>query len=749
MSDSPGNRPPAGPGRRVRAVASRAGTLCSGLLCLLLHSVLVSASPPPPAAGSDPPIRTTLAYRPERVAMLNASAARLARSEPARARAMAEDALLAASAAHDEVGRIEALHNLGRIARLVGDLRQALEQLGQAQAAAEGYADPRLLARISNSLAITYALLGLDVEALELNQRVQLMWQELHDQSGEIASIINIGRVFEQRGEIDQARSQFRLAGERARSATESLPDQDRAAIHVGLARVALRAGEPAQAVLEIEQALAIQRSAGDRLGEAAALVVRAGALAQSGLADRARDSYDQALALSTQLDDRATMAEVHAELAASYWRMYQERRGQAQAQSTDSRLLDDALSHSISALALARPGTPRQWLPIYRLQAAIHEAKGDLAAVVAAQKAFINTRDRWMVEQDQARYALLASRFHVKQREQEIVRLKTQSELSAKLIERERASRLLLLVAVALALLWLLALGLRYRERVRNGEHLRVAGDSLRLALDEAERARAQAEQADRFKTEMLGMAAHDLRNPLSSIQGFAELIESGRAQSVDETRRFARIIANASRRALALLGDLLESAALDAGRVELHPIPLDLNPLLTEVIERMRPRADAKSQPIEFLGASDAIVRGDPERLAQVFENLLGNAIKFSPPQGRIEVRVAVDTDHVCVTVRDFGQGFGSEEKARLFQRFQRLSARPTAGESSTGLGLAIVRDLVQLHAGRVEGESGGATLGATFRVTLPRLCGSPLGLHDAANEMIESATSHERRA
>lgn len=741
------NRLTAGLGRPASA-GGRAGVRTVACCGLLLSALGLAASPPPAlSVVADPPQSTTLAYRPERVAMLNAAASRLARRDPARARVMAEDALLLARAGHDAVGRIEALHNLGRIARLVGDLRLALDHLRQAETAAEQFGDQRLLAKVSNSLAVTYALLGLDVEALDLNQRVLERWQDLGDESGEIASIINIGRVFEQRGEIEQAQSQFERAEQRVGVATvpENIPEQDKAAIHEGLARVALRAEQPQTALQEIEQALTIQRAAADRIGEAGALVVRAHALAQSGLSERARSDYDQALSLATRLDDRATMAEVHADLAAAYWRMAQEQRDAADV----ANMLDDALKHTVSALALARPGTPRQWLPIYRLQAAIHEARGDLPAALAAQKTFINTRDRWMVEQDQARYALLASRFQAKQREQEIARLQTQSQLSAKLIQRERAVRLLLLVVVALALLWLLALGLRYRERVRSGERLKVAGDSLRLALDEAEHARAQAERADRFKTEMLGMAAHDLRNPLGSIQGFAELIESGRAETADETRRFARIIVNASQRALTLLGDLLESAALDAGRVELHPLPLDLNTLLSEVIEQVRPRAEAKSQPIDFLGASGALVHGDPERLAQVFENLLGNAIKFSPPQSRIEVRIAVEPQQVAVSVRDFGQGFGSEEKSRLFQRFQRLSARPTAGESSTGLGLAIVHDLVLLHEGRVEAESGGSNLGATFRVILPRLSAAPIGLQAAANEAPEAAGNHEQRA
>ena len=693
------------------------------LLWLLLLAALPCAALPADTPQSDTQVRTTLAYRPERVAMLNASAAKLARSEPGRARAMAEEALLAASAANDQRGRIEALHNLGRVARLLGELSLALERLQQAESLASDYAEPRLLAQVKNSLAITYTLLGLDGEALELHQRVQSLWQELGDQSGEIASIINIGRVFEQRGEIDQARRQFVLAGGRLGEASEPIPDQDRAAIHFGLAQVALRAGEPATALSEIEQALAIQRAAGDRIGEAAALVVRAKALAQSGATERAQQSYDQALALATRLDDRSIMAEVHADLAASAWHSYQQQRGQAGVAAGAARALEEARQHNQQALALARPDSPRRWLPVYRLQAAIHEARGDLAAALAAQKSFIDIRDRWAAEQDQARYALLASRLHLEQREREIARLQAQSSQNTKQIERERTSRYLLLVVIALALLWLLALGLRYRERVRYGEHLRVASERLRQALDDAEHARARAEQADRFKTEMLGMAAHDLRNPLSSIQGFAELVESGRCQTLDESRRFARIIANASRRALALLGDLLESAALDAGRVDLRPIPLDLAPLLVEVIDRVRPRAEAKSQPIEFFGIEHAMVHGDPDRLAQVFENLLSNAIKFSPPQSRIEVRISNTADQIEVAVKDFGQGFGAEEKSRLFQRFQRLSARPTAGESSTGLGLAIVRDLVHLHQGRVEAESPGADRGATFRVILPR--------------------------
>jgi len=128
---------------------------------------------------------------------------------------------------------------------------------------------------------------------------------------------------------------------------------------------------------------------------------------------------------------------------------------------------------------------------------------------------------------------------------------------------------------------------------------------------------------------------------------------------------------------------------------------------------------------------------VLADLARLEQVFDNLLSNAVKFSPVKGVIEVWVEVDATQVRAAIRDYGPGLSQDDRRQLFRRFQRLSARPTGGESSTGLGLAIVKDLVALHGGTVRAESEGLGRGATFYVELKRLTNPPLRMAEAANE------------
>jgi signal transduction histidine kinase len=233
-----------------------------------------------------------------------------------------------------------------------------------------------------------------------------------------------------------------------------------------------------------------------------------------------------------------------------------------------------------------------------------------------------------------------------------------------------------------------------------------------------------------------MLGIAAHDLRNPLSSIIGFAELIRTER-ESIDDARRHAGIIVAAAERTLKLVSDLLEASVLDAGQIKLQPVPCDLSVLLADAIGRVSTRTQAKQQQIDFRPTSGAIVLADVERLDQVFENLLTNAVKFSPLKGLIEVWIELDAERARVAIRDYGPGLSADNRRQLFKRFQRLSARPTGGESSTGLGLAIVKDLVELHGGNVRAESEGIGRGATFFVELPRLQHPPLRMATAANE------------
>jgi signal transduction histidine kinase/streptogramin lyase len=250
--------------------------------------------------------------------------------------------------------------------------------------------------------------------------------------------------------------------------------------------------------------------------------------------------------------------------------------------------------------------------------------------------------------------------------------------------------------------------------ERTRS---LQAEKERAEAARREAERQTRVAQQADALKTELLGIAAHDLRNPLQNILGHAELLAGSEEARVKGP---AAAIERSSERMLRLIEDLLATAALDGG-VELRPESLELGPIAGLVVEGNRARAEAKGQTLSLAAEPGVRVRADAERLRDVMENLVSNAIKYTPRGGTIRVRVARSEGAARFEVRDDGQGLAAEDMPRLFGRFERL-ARPTGGEPSTGLGLYIVRRLVELHGGRVAAESEGRGKGARFVVELP---------------------------
>jgi len=229
-----------------------------------------------------------------------------------------------------------------------------------------------------------------------------------------------------------------------------------------------------------------------------------------------------------------------------------------------------------------------------------------------------------------------------------------------------------------------------------------------------------AELELANKLKTKLLGIAAHDLKNPLGNIIGFVRmLIEEIPAPS--EHHEMLVMINESAASMHRLIIDLLESSAAEMGAMTLEVAPLDLSELLRIVIYGNLMAAQAKSQRIEC-SIEDVGIIADPRRIQQVLENLISNAIKYSQAGKVITVRLTHRGSMARVEVQDQGQGLTEEDMSKLFGQFQRLSAQPTGGESSTGLGLSIVKQIVELHGGRIWAESAGKNLGATFIVEFP---------------------------
>jgi signal transduction histidine kinase len=254
-----------------------------------------------------------------------------------------------------------------------------------------------------------------------------------------------------------------------------------------------------------------------------------------------------------------------------------------------------------------------------------------------------------------------------------------------------------------------------RVAERTRE---LTAANRRLSAQWDRLRRANA-------FKSEILGKVAHDLKNPLGVITGRTEMMTDFldvTPIAADKVRSQVKHIRDSAERLIGMVDTLLADAMADALNISIRPEPIDVPLLIREVVETSWPLMEKKEQVIA-IDASDGLrVSGDPDRLREAIDNLVSNAIKYSPIGGRIEISARQDGDDVAIHVSDNGPGLSPEDMSRLFGRFQRLSAKPTAGESSTGLGLSIVKRIVELHGGHITAQSQGPGNGTTFTIALP---------------------------
>lgn len=231
------------------------------------------------------------------------------------------------------------------------------------------------------------------------------------------------------------------------------------------------------------------------------------------------------------------------------------------------------------------------------------------------------------------------------------------------------------------------------------------------------------ELEQLNALKNQFLGMAAHDLRNPLSVILAYSQFLKDEAAPALNaEQIEFLDTIRASSEFMLGLVNDLLDVAQIEAGQLQLDVQPIDLVALVRRNVARNRVLAAKKHIAIELTETPLPALPADAAKLEQVLNNLLSNAIKFSPPHTTIRVDLARDDANVVLSVRDQGQGIPPNELDKLFKPFQKTSVKSTGGEKSTGLGLAIVKKIVEGHRGKIWVESQ-VGVGTTFFVALPQ--------------------------
>lgn len=280
------------------------------------------------------------------------------------------------------------------------------------------------------------------------------------------------------------------------------------------------------------------------------------------------------------------------------------------------------------------------------------------------------------------------------------------------------------LIVGVAIAISVFVVLRfvgiLRALEAIRGRERAARAEAEQAQRLLEAQNERLL--EADRLKDEFVALISHDLRTPLTSIMGYVELaLDDDMDVELDPERRgYLEVVSRSSQRLLRLVDDLLFVARLQSGRLELMRTALDLNEIARQSAEEARTRADTKQLELVVDGNGPIPIEGDRGRLFQLLDNLISNAIKFTPDGGRVEVNVRRD-GRAVLEVCDTGIGFSEAEAARVFERFYRTETAMERQVPGTGLGLFIAHAITDAHGGRISAHprDGG---GAVFRVELP---------------------------
>jgi signal transduction histidine kinase len=250
----------------------------------------------------------------------------------------------------------------------------------------------------------------------------------------------------------------------------------------------------------------------------------------------------------------------------------------------------------------------------------------------------------------------------------------------------------------------------------------LQEANQELVSVNEELHSTNDQLTAVNEEKNTFIGMAAHDLKSPINSIKGLVDLFQMEQDNLTEEQKEYLRYISSSSIRMLRLISDILNVNKIEEGKSTLRLEKFNIYDFVENLVFGLKLTAEQKNIKMQLTANTrDMLVESDKDMIAQILENLISNAIKFSPPDRRIMVRVMQEQNQLCLSIADQGQGIKSTELPHLFDKFTRISTRPTAGEDSTGLGLSIVKGLVEKLHGDISVESE-ENVGSTFTVKLP---------------------------
>jgi two-component system phosphate regulon sensor histidine kinase PhoR len=223
-------------------------------------------------------------------------------------------------------------------------------------------------------------------------------------------------------------------------------------------------------------------------------------------------------------------------------------------------------------------------------------------------------------------------------------------------------------------------------------------------------------------MRDQFVDTATHELRTPLANIKAYAETLALADVIDIEQQKQFLNTINSEATRLARFVDDLLSVSSMELGSLSLNKQTTDLRRMLNEVLAKIRPQVEEKRLALEVtLPEKMPEPEMDKDKIATVLVNLLGNAVKYTPPNGRVAFRVNITDKHIEVSVTDTGVGIAADELEKVFEKFYRSSDPRVQEQTGTGLGLALSQEVVRLHGGKITVESE-LNKGSTFTMTLP---------------------------
>jgi len=365
-----------------------------------------------------------------------------------------------------------------------------------------------------------------------------------------------------------------------------------------------------------------------------------------------------------------------------------------------------------------ARAGSKQLFRDLYYELAQTREARQNYQEALKAFQLAKVYEDSIFNDAKLQQIAIAQARYDLASKQSEIEALRSSEAESQARMRTQRNNNFLLLVGLSITLLLLLALYRSFRQKRKINEELLFKNQQietqrafLKNQNQELEQKNEELLLLDKEKSYLLNIVAHDLRNPVNQIKGFLNLLRMTTQNFSEEQYEYISMAQHAAARLTSMINNILDINAIEKQGLQLNLESVDVPEIMASVVQSFRSKAHAKHIEIHFDIANQvqgALVALDKNATLQIFENLISNAIKFSFQNGQIYVRLLDRADKLRIEIQDEGPGISPEDQEKLFGKFQKLSARPTAGEQSIGLGLSIVKTYVEAMGGRVWCES-----------------------------------------